>query len=258
MSEERERPDGSQGSPDDGRWRRDLGAGHPLSPGAGAVGGNGSITGVEATDTHPTDDTHSTDGTDRPTTEERFDPDDRETSTYSRRGLLLGGVAGVGAASLSWAALLGMGGGSSLAGAERVAADYVSAIDDNDWAAAGALFHEESAFGQENVSYETWLEQRGRFEGYRDISPSADAQFTFFHVTDPEQAAAEGESLGVDLDPTTISELKRVAAVVSVRQENLDTTAADAEYLGSSKSSFSFTLVRSDADWRILSVFGPA
>jgi len=252
MSEEREQPERSQGGPDDGRWRRDLGAGHPLSPGAGVAGGNASSTGVEATDTDPADDT------DRPTTEERFDPDNRETSTYSRRGLLLGGVAGVGAASLGWATLLGVGGGSSLAGAERVAADYVSAIDDNDWAAAGALFHDESAFGQENVSYETWLEQRGRFEGYRDISPSVDAQFTFFHVTDPEQAAAEGESLGVDLDPTTISELKRVAAVVSVRQENLDTTAADAEYLGSSKSSFSFTFVKSDADWRILSVFGPA
>jgi len=258
VSEECEQPDGSQDEPDNRRWRRDLGSGHPLSPGAGAAGGNRSRTGVQAADTHPTDDTHPADDTDQVTTEERFDPADRETSTYSRRGLLLSGVAGVGAASLGWATLLGIGGGSSLAGAERVAADYVNAIDDNDWAAAGALFHEESEFGQETVSYERWLEQRGRFEGYRDISPSVDAQFTFFHVTDPEQAAAEGESLGVDLDPTTIAELKRVAAVVSVRQENLDTTAADAEYLGSSKSSFSFTLIRSDAGWRILSVFGPA
>ena len=235
MGDASERPDGSRNGDEGSTWRRDLGVGHPLSP--------------------DTDDPSDPAGDE--TADDPLDPTENERSTYGRRTVLLAGAAGVAAASLGWATALDIG-GDDPDGAGRVATDYVNAIDDNDWAAAGALFHEASEFARNGGSYEAWLRQRGRLDGYRDISPSVDARFTFFHVTDPEQAAAEGESLGADLDPAAIAELKRIAAVVSVRQENLDTTATEAEYLGPSKSSFSFTLVDGDAGWRILSVFGPA
>jgi len=235
--------------------RRDLGAGHPLSPDT-----DGSDQPPPSDiDTLPTDTgiEEPTAVPDTDTSRETADATpDGDGSGVSRRDLLLGGGAGAVAASLGWAAVLGVGGDSTPGGAEGVAVDYVNAVADNDWAAAGDLFHDESRFGRENVSYDEWLQQQGQFDTYSAISPSVDDNFTFQHITDPEQAAEAGEPPRTgELDPAAVEAVKSVVVLASVQQEGSDNRTADAEYIGISKSSFSFTLVDDDG-WQILDAFG--
>lgn len=184
-------------------------------------------------------------------------------SGVSRRSLLLGGAAGAVAASLGWAAVLGVGGGGGPDGAEGVAVDYVNAIADNDWAAAGTMFHDASEFGQSGLSYEEFLRDRQQFEQYSSIEPSIETHHTFLHVTDTAQAAqSEAGNIGsgvfgAELELADVDELKRVSVIASVQPENLNRTEAQRNYLGDDPTAgFTATLVRDAAGWQLTRVFG--
>ncbi len=184
-------------------------------------------------------------------------------SGVSRRSLLLGGAAGAVAASLGWAAVLGVGGGGGPDGAEGVAVDYVNAIADNDWAAAGTMFHDASEFGQSGLSYEEFLRDRQQFEQYSSIEPSIETHHTFLHVTDTAQAAQSEEGnigsgvFGAELELADVDELKRVSVIASVQPENLNRTEAQRNYLGDDPTAgFTATLVRDAAGWQLTRVFG--
>jgi hypothetical protein len=237
-------------SEDEETVQRDLGLGHPLSPESGESGSDPT-----GSDTDQPDDGEGPEaGT--------FDPvADGEESTASRRDLLLGGVAGAVAASLGWAGVLGLGGGDGPDGAEGVAVDCVNAIADNDWAAAGALFHPESAFGQSDLTYEEHLREQQQFEAYSSIEPSIEGHYTFRHVTDTEQAAqSEGVSIGLfgtELDPEDIDETKLIIVVASVRRENLNQTEPQRDYLGDEPTvGFNVAAVRDAAGWQVAQLFG--
>jgi hypothetical protein len=236
---------------------RDLGAGHPLSADtdgqplpsdtdAELPADDGGAGPAGATDTDGPGETAESSG-------------EESGPGVSRRGLLLGAGAGAVAASLGWAAVLGVGGGGP-DGAEAVAVDYVNAVADNDWAAAGALFHPDSEFAQDNLTYEEYLRDQQQLEGYRSVEPSIDGQYTFRHIADAERAAqSEGvNSLFQDeIDLADIDEAKQIIVIASVREENLNRTEAQRESLGDEPTiSFSVSVVRDGAGWQIAQVFG--
>lgn len=254
------RTDRESQEPEEEVVRRDLGAGHPLSPGTDeaeqSVPADGDSAQQAAGDG---DDTGRAAG----------EPDVSapagqagEDSGFSRRALLLGGGAGAVAASLGWAAVLGVGGGGTPDGAEGVAVAFVNAIADDDWEAAGELYHEDSRFRRSERTYEAFLqEEMGVLDTYQSITPSVEDHHTFRHVTDPERAVeANGErALGIvpqDVDPADIEEVKDVLVVTSVRAENLNRSAAEQEYLGDSqKAIFNISLVRDDTGWHLIRSF---
>lgn len=258
MTEEGDGRDGRQETDDeaDDLLERDLGAGHPLSPDAD-----------ESEQPSPSDiDANLRSNDDGPDSRglsdagELSDPAGRgsERSGISRRGLLLGGAAGAVAASTGWAAVLGVGGGGGPDGAAEVAVDYVHAIADNDWAAAGALFHQQSEFRQEANSYETFLEERQQLETFSRITPSVESHLVRFHVPDTEAATeADAEfSLPGDIDPATVDEWKQVRVAASFRTEHLDTFENDSGVFAETVTfPFNVSLVL-DGDWQIISTGG--
>jgi len=258
VTEDRDSQDNPQGA-DDGTGDlpgRDLGVGHPLSADADGSG-QPPPSDIDATLPADNGDTHLTGVTD--TDEPPADGTQRsEESGVSRRSLLLGGAAGAVAASLGWAAVLGAGGGGGPDGAAEVAVDYVNAIADNDWAAAGALFHEQSEFRQEANSYETFLDERQQLETFTRITPSVESHLVRFHVPDTEAATeADAEfSLPGDVDPATVDEWKQVRVAASFRTENLDTFENDSGVFAETVTlPFNVSLVL-DGDWQIISTGG--
>lgn len=259
MSDERPDPDSEQTDADDEELsQRDLGPGHPLSP-------------EDSGDPEPADSESGSASEGSGPAGEGFEPDtaervsaDGEESGVSRRGLLFGGAAGVVAASVGWAGVLTLG-GDGPGGAEGVAVDYVNAIADNDWAAAGAMFHSESRFGQSDLTYEEYL--RGEegiqqpFERYSSIEPSVENHHTLTHITDPEQASQlEGSGFAFQsggLDPENIEELKEIVVIASTQPENLNLTEAEREFRGDEPTViFSGVAVRDDAGWQLVQMFG--
>lgn len=263
MTGERDSQDAQQGE-DDGTadlLGRDLGAGHPLSAeadaseqpppsdidaGSPADSGNAGFPGVTDTD-EP---------------RETGDPEGDEPRV-GRRSLLFGAGAGAVAASIGWVAVLGIGGGGGPDGAEGVAVDYVNAIADNDWVAAGTLFHDASEFGQSGLSYEEFLRDRQQFETYSSIEPSVESHHTFRHVADATLAARSEEGgsefgvSGAELDLEDLDELKQVAVIASVQPENLNRTEAQRSYLGDQPTTgFTATVVRDTAGWLLTRLFG--
>jgi len=173
----------------------------------------------------------------------------------TRRQLLAGGAgAAVVAAGAGWWVFLR--GGPS--GAEAVATDYVNAIADNDWEAAGALFHEDSAVGLSDQPYETNLEQRGQLETYEATSPSVEDQYTTIHITDVDAAAeADDLSLPGEIDPADIDELKQVRVLASVQTANLEVFENQTDYLGDTVTAdFNVSLVQEAGNWYISETFG--
>jgi len=261
MEDEHTSPDGERtGGDDEEPPQRDLGLGHPLSPEDSAE--------FEDSEAEPADrESRSTDERSEPTAEvsgletegESVDGDE----PVSRRELLFG-AAGVVTASLGWAGVRTLGGGGGPDGAEGVAVEYVNAIADNNWEAAGATFHSESRFGQSELSYEEFLQDRSQpqFETYSSIAPSVESYHTFIHITDPEQAVQSGELfIGLsdieELDPEDIEESKQIVVIASVRSENLNRTEAQREFLGDGTTvGFTVTVVRDGAGWHIVQVFG--
>lgn len=264
MTGERNSQEAQQGE-DDGTTdllRRDLGAGHPLSAeadaseqpppsdiDAGPPADNGSAGLPGVTDTDEPRETGNREG---------------DEPGVSRRSLLFGAGAGAVAASIGWVAVLGVGGGGGPDGAEGVAVDYVNAIADNDWAAAGTLFHDASEFGQSGLSYEEFLRDRQQFETYSSIEPSVESHHTFRHITDAARAARSegGPEFGVsgaELDLEDLDELKQVAVIASVQPENLNRTEAQRSYLGDQPTTgFTATVVRDAAGWLLTRLFGGA
>ena len=263
MEDERDGPDSERTDADDEPSQRDLGLGHPLSP-------EDSAEFDESAEAEPADgESRSTDERSEPAGEASGleaggqGSSDGDGSGVSRRELLFG-AAGAVTASLGWAGVRMLGGGGGPDGAEGVAVDYVNAIADNDWAAAGATFHSESGFGQSDLSYEEFLQNRSQpqFETYSSIEPSVESHHTFAHITDPEQAAQSedvltGLSSIEELDPEEIEESKQIAVIASVRSENLNRTEAQREFLGDGTTvGFTITVVRDEAGWQIVQVFG--
>lgn len=254
------RTDSESQQADEELVQRDLGAGHPLSPGTDEAeqsvpadgdtvqpaAGEGGDTGRTAGEQDVSDPTgHAS-----------------EDSGLSRRALLLGGGAGAVAASLGWAAVLGVGGGGTPDGAAGVAVAFVEAVADNDWEAAGELYHEDSRFGRSERTYEGFLQENGQFDTYQSITPSIEDHYTFRHITDPERAVeADGDGvLGFfsgNIDPADIEESKSLIVVTSIQKENLNRSAAEQEYLGDSQSGiFSISLVEDDTGWQMVQGFG--
>ncbi len=256
MGNEREGPDSESTDADDDPSQRDLGLGHPLSPGdstesedsadpepadggSGSTGEHGEPAGEEA----------------KPDTEGMFT--DGDGSGVSRRGLLFGGAAGAVAASLGWAGMLTVGDGSP-DGAAGVAVELVNAIADNDWEAAGGLYYEGSEFGQQERSYESFLSERGQLERYRSLTPSVEDHYTGFHVPDIDAAVeADDEfTLPGDTDPTEIEELKQIIVMASVGVENLGLGNQTDYFANTVVRQFRPSLVRDENGWQILRFFG--
>ena len=254
---------------DSTRVQRDLGAGHPLSPDDDGLDGDGADadavadTGGDGGDGVDTDDGESaTPETATGESTDVFEPAEQNSdeSELDRRSLLLGVGGGAVAASVGWAGVLGFGGGGP-DGAEAVAVDYVNAVADNDWAAAGALFHPDSEFAQDSLTYEEYLRDQQQLEGYRSVEPSIDGQYTFRHIANTERAAQfEGESTGFfqgAINLAEIDESKLIIVIASVQAKNLNRTEAQRAYLGDEPTiSFSVSVVRDAAGWQIAQVFG--
>ncbi len=257
MEDERDGSDSERTDADDDPSQRDLGLGHPLSP-------------EDSTEAEPADgESRSTDERSEPAGEgaeptgEGAEPDtggmftDGDGSGVSRRGLLFGGAAGAVAASLGWAGVLTVGGGGP-DGAAGVAVEFVNAIADNDWEAAGGLYYEGSEFGQQDGSYESFLSERGQLERYRSLTPSVEDHYTGLHVPDIDAAVeADNEfTLPEDIDPAEIEELKQITVMASVGVENLG-VGNQTEYLADTVvRQFRPTLVRDENGWQILRLFG--
>jgi hypothetical protein len=237
---------------------RDLGAGHPLSPESDrseqpvptdidtdrSESGEAGATGQETPAGEWTDTTQESTG-----------------SSFGRRDLLLGGAAGAVAASLGWLGVFATSGGGGPSGdAETVAADYVTALADNDWEAAGALFHEDSEFRQEADSYETYLDDRDQLDVFTDISPSVEAQYVRLHIPDVAEAVEADDNFALrgGIDPAGISEWKQILVIASVRVRNLNLSdRAESDYLSVSITvDFDITLVRDSRGWHISQTFG--
>ncbi len=182
---------------------------------------------------------------------------DGDGSGVSRRGLLFGGAAGAVAASIGWAGMLTVGGGSP-DGAAGVAVEFVNAIADNDWEAAGGLYYEGSEFGQQDGSYESFLSERGQLERYRSLTPSVEDHYTGFHVPDIDGAVeADDEfTLPGDIDPAEIEELKQITVMASVEVENLGVGNQTEYFANTVVRQFRPTLVRDEDGWQIFRLFG--
>jgi hypothetical protein len=243
--------------------RRDLGAGHPLSPGsdesdgAAADAETGQYDGDGGTDARRGADVRQEMAAGGPAGVPG-PAEQGDESGFSRRDLLLGGVGGAVAASLGWVGVLSRSGGGP-GGAEAVAADYVDALADNDWERAGGLFHEDARFRQEADSYEAFLEDTGQLEGFNSLEPSVEDQFVRFHIPDMASAIEDGEepSLGGDIDPSTVEEWKQIQLIASARTENIAGIGNASDYLADTATlSFNISLVLAEGNWQITQSFG--
>lgn len=172
----------------------------------------------------------------------------------TRRQLLTGGAgaAAVAAGAGWWFFLRG-----GLSGAEAVADEYVNAVADNDWEAAGALFHEDSSFGLNNDPYEVFLERRRRLETLESISPSVEGRYTTIRITDVAAAAEAGDiSLSGEIDPAAIDELKQIRVFASIQTANLEAFENQTDYLSDAVTvDFNITMVLDTGDWSISETF---
>lgn len=241
----------------DPRWLRDLGPGHPLSPVPNEESGS-----VESLDPGDEDGRTTADesaaGAARDSTDAAGaarDSTDATGSTLpvSRRQVLVGGAVAVvaGLAGVGWT----LRGGPD--GAHGVAESYVEAVADNDWAAAGALFHDRSPVGESDDTYEAFLESEGALESLEELAPTVEGIHDQFHVTDPVAAAESDAELVPDgLDPAAVEEWRQTVAIVGV---DIDEPAPlgppdDADGLADTAlASFPLTLVRDDG-WHLVEV----
>jgi hypothetical protein len=188
-----------------------------------------------------------------------------DETTVTRRKLLAGG-AGVTAAAAGgyWFFTRGP------TGAKAVAHSYIDAINDNDWTAAGSLFHEESPpmVGIEETSelssYEEYLQQEGQLTRLEELSPSVDEIIQWRHVPDFTAEAAESLLFGVQADAADqIVEAKQLSVIVEVSIEALSSGDGErTEHLAgdTTKSSISATVVKGEAGaswslWQARSLF---
>ncbi len=240
----------AEGTPDDDTesWRRDLGSGHPLSPDS------------RNAESGPVSSDDETEPLDR-TEQERELATAESEARFDRRQVLLGGVVGAAVASLGWGGVLaGVGtlvGGDG--GPTAVAGEYVRALADNDWTAAGALFHERSRFGTTGQDYESFLEENGRLDGFKQITPSVEDSYVRYRVTDIENATA-GEnalSLGGDIDPDTVGEWTQVTVVAAIDTDSLGGSDDTFEFLdGTARAEINVSLVEDSGTWYISRAFG--
>ena len=184
------------------------------------------------------------------------------TGRLSRRKLLLGG-AGLAVAATGGRRLLSGG----LDGAKGVAEDYVEAIADNDWDAAGQLYHEKSRTRQSIDdrqslgSYEDYLDDRGSLQFLSAIEPEIQDIYEWRYVRDPE----EGDSV-VRFAPDGVGEMdawKQLIAIVSVdtetfyeareRTEVLDRVAGE-----TTNQAFQLSSVQERTEWSLWNVSYPA
>ena len=233
---------------DDPRWLRDLGPGHPLSP----VPREKSEP-VEPPD--PDDDDRGEEET-PDVVASSGDSTDATGGTglpVSRRQALAGGaVAAVaGLAGVGWTLRGGPDGGHG------VVESYVEAVADDDWAAAGALFHDRSSVGESDDSYEEFLESEGSLASLEAVTPTVEGVHDQFHVTDPVAAAENDDELIPDgLDPAEIEEWKQSFAVTAVSRDNVEGFGQpdDVEGLADATvATFPCTTVRDD-DWQLFAV----
>lgn len=241
----------AEGTPDEETetWRRDLGSGHPLSP-----------------DSRNAESGPTSSDDDEPELLNRTEPEREPAaaeseSRFDRRQVLFGGVVGAAVASLGWGGVLaGVGtlvGGDG--GPTAVAGEYVRALADNDWTAAGALFHERSRFGTTGQDYESFLEENGRLDGFKQITPSVEDSYVRYRVTDVENAT-DGEnalSLGGDIDPGTVGEWTQVTVVAAVDAASLGGPENTFEFLdGTARAEINVSLVEDSGTWYISRAFG--
>lgn len=243
-------------------WPRDLGAGHPLSPSPE----RGPRPGGEA-DTGEADDTGEPDTDEGATVGGSGGDLARSTadgatvtggggSWVSRRRLLFGGLAAAiaGAIGVGWQVRDGSG------GAHGVAESYVDALADNDWEAAGALFHEQSTVSEFDGSYAEYLEDRGRLTFFEDATPSVEATYSGVHITDAAAATAVDETLVPDagLDVEEWKEVTVVTVLDVDEFEPFDVPDEASEYVaGSITVELPLLFVR-DGDWQLFRTIGAA
>ena len=256
MENERDGPDSESTDVDgDDPSQRDLGLGHPLSP-------DNSTESEDSAESKPADGGSGSTGEHAEPAGERAEPDTEEMFTdgdgsgVSRRGLLFGGAAGAVAASLGWAGMLTVG-GESPDGAAGVAVEFVNAIADNDWEAAGGLYYEGSEFGQQERSYESFLSEREQLERFRSLTPSVEDHYTGLHVPDIDAAAeADDEfTLPGDIDPAEIEELKQIVVMASVGVESLSVGNQTDYFANTVVRQLRPALVRDENGWQILRFF---
>jgi len=237
------------GEDSDPRWLRDLGPGHPLSPVPDEESGS-------AAPPDPGDDEEAatTDESAGRTARDSTDPaGDTGGLPVSRRQALVGGaVAAVaGLAGVGWTLRGGPDGGHG------VAESYVEAVADNDWAAAGALFHDRSSVGESDDTYEAFLESEGALENLEELTPTVEGIHDRFHVTDPVAAAESNAELTPNgLDPGDIEEWKRTAVITEVSPDGPATLGVPDDVDGladTALASFPLALVRDDG-WHLFEV----
>lgn len=178
-----------------------------------------------------------------------------DSPTVSRRKLLAGSAGAAAVATGGWYFLL-----RGPTGAKAVARSYVSAVQDNDWAGAEGLFHDESPMmsriqsSSEIDTYEDHLEEQGTLSRLEELDPSIDEVIEWRHIPDVTAQAAEDVFIGLDADAADhVSAAKRLNIVVEVNTELLSREENIGEHLSgdSTKSSFSVTVVKSSGDWSL-------
>lgn len=146
-------------------------------------------------------------------------PPGDDGSRFTRRQLLAGGGAAVAAGAGGWFFFLRGPGG-----AKGIVDDYVAALGDNDWAAAEALFHEQSPVSRQISerddinSFEDLLRNGGVLERAESLEPSVDSHTEYSHYPDyTEETANQIAFSGPTSEQAgSIDALKRILTVYEV------------------------------------------
>jgi hypothetical protein len=155
-----------------------------------------------------------------------------------RREFLLGGAGTAALATGGWWFFL-----RGYDGAKGVVAEYIDALDSNDWATAGELHHSDSEFGR--------LSQDGQVDGYDDYltgtlverweatSIEIDELYETEHVEDVEERDG---FRGFDSSEDDVREFKQILAVVSEDRTGWD--GLDPEADAQRKTTYRYTTAK--------------
>jgi len=191
--------------------------------------------------------------------DEFTDPASEDSSTsidqLPRRRLLFGGVGAAIAGAVGWWYLSG-----NRTAAEGVAAEYVSAVGDNDWNEILSLYHDDAplfdAIEEEGIDeYQEFLAAEDRLELYEALDPSIEELYEWDHIPDLSGDAADSFHFAPD-EAGHLDEWKHINVIVTIDPELLQfgfrgEEAADALAAGETVEAFSVSTVLDSNQWFI-------